>query len=383
MNIDIFFDPVEEYLVDEVSDLNSVRHQITVHHGIPFPEWATADIAVIGLSEVRGARGQQGAAGAAGAVRSAWYRLKKGAGRYRIVDLGNLRNGRTLEETYERLRAVCDMLLQNDVLTVLVGGTHDLHLGAYRAFEDLDQRITVLNLDARVDLEGDDYAPNRTHLNELITHQPNYLFNFVHAAHQAYLVDAPATFALEKLNFDLIRLGQIHDDVRTLEPFAREAQMLSFDAGAIRQQDAPGAGGLPFGMSAEEACQLAWYAAYGHALQLAGLYEYDPDHDRRGQTAGVLAVMLWHLVEGYYHRPGPPDFDAAFMTRYVVPTHRPEGAAGQPLIFYKRTQTGQWWLEVPGADDVVRRVPCGYADYQQACAGVVPDRWITSHARLI
>ncbi|SDL67600.1 formiminoglutamase [Catalinimonas alkaloidigena] len=384
MSISIFFDPVEEYLLDEVRDLYAVRHQITINTGMPFPEWTDADLAVIGLTEERGTLNNFGATGAAEAVRREWYKLKKGRGRYRIVDLGNLRNGRNRAETLHRLREVCSTLLQHNVLVMLIGGTHDLQLGAYQAYEDLNRRITVFNVDSHVDLEADEavFGASRTHLHDLFAHQPNYLFNFIHAGHQTYFIDDQMLSTLEKLHFDLLRLGALREDMMETEPYIREADMFSFDLSAIRQRDAPGnANAAAFGLTAEEACQLCWYAGMSNHLSLAGFYEYNPELDAEDQTAHVVAVMLWYLVEGFYHRKPERDFRNGQFVRYTVPTP----SSSQELTFYKSKLSDRWWLEVPRPHDPgsVYYVPCSYRDYDDACKGMMPDRWLNTQARLI
>ena len=48
----------------------------------------------------------------------------------------------------------------------------------------------------------------------------------------------------------------------------------------------------------------------------------------------------------------------------------------------------KWWMEVPypeGNEKFSRNciVPCSYSDYETAINGELPDRYISTHARLI
>ncbi len=380
MNLKIFFDPVEESLGDDMHDVQAIYHQLHINFGQSFPDWTAMDLVLIGLTENRGGGGSATLKTAPTAVRQQWYRLKRGAGPCRLADLGNLRAGRTYEETLERLTEVCRVLLEAGRTILLVGGTHDLHLGAYRAFAEAGQRITVLNVDARLDTEPSTWAtPSHHHLMRLFAQRPSGLFNFVQIGHQAYLVDAQAQRDFEKSNYDSVRLGELRGDIGRAEPYCREAALFSFDVGALRQADAPGhAATRPFGLSGEEGCQLCWYAGCGPQLRVAGWYEFDPAYDVRAQTAATVAIMIWYFVEGFYHRVPMPTFADNACRRYVVPL------ADQELVFYKQLRTDMWWLEVPAPrpDAFPYRVPCHRQDYEQACGGELPERWVRTLARL-
>ncbi|HSK12544.1 MAG TPA: hypothetical protein VK907_04965, partial [Phnomibacter sp.] len=45
------------------------------------------------------------------------------------------------------------------------------------------------------------------------------------------------------------------------------------------------------------ACQICWYAGLSNKLSSIGFYEYNPLEDSKGQTASVIATMIWYLVE--------------------------------------------------------------------------------------
>ena len=89
---------------------------------------------------------------AANAIRRKLYSLKRGHGSYKIIDLGDLMNGVSAEETQLRLKEVCHFLLDKNTLPVIIGGSHDLDLGQYMAYEGLDKLVSVLNVDAFFDL---------------------------------------------------------------------------------------------------------------------------------------------------------------------------------------------------------------------------------------
>jgi formiminoglutamase len=174
--------------------------------------------------------------------------------------------------------------------------------------------------------------------------------------------------------------------LQEMEPTIRNADMLSFDITAIRSSDAPGnAHALPFGLTGEEACQICWYAGLNEKLSSVGFYEYNPEKDdEQKKTASVVATMIWYFIEGHYHRKKEQDIRSNDFIKYVVALN------GEPetIIFYKSKFSEKWWMEVPyptGRAKYSRNstVPCSYNDYQQATKGEVPERYISTLAKLM
>ena len=393
MNLAIFFDPLHEELPSATASATTLATYISAFLDV-FPDWRAADIALIGLDEWRGSAAGPPALHGADEVRRRFYQLQKGTGPARIADLGNLRPGLTLDDTYQRLREIVAILLEHNTVPILLGGSHDLDYGQFLAYETLDRPISFAAIDARVDMAEQDCAvPEESHLRRMLMHEPSFLFNFAQLAHQQYLVAPDVLAALEKLHFETLRVGQIRDDIRQSEPLLRQADFVSFDIAALRWNDAPGYyPANPFGLTNEEAAKLAWYAGCNDQLSSFGLYGYRPDHDTHGLAASVLATMLWYFVEGYYHRRRETDFRGPNFIRYAAGLHGPpelttldEDKEDGPdrIVFYKSQQTERWWMEVVNLTGEVKRiVPCSYEDYFHASQGDLPNRWILTQALL-
>ena len=393
MNLAIFFDPLAEELVASASPTTTLAGYVTPFLDT-FPDWRAADLALIGLDEWRGSAAGAPATHGADAVRRHLYRLQKGTGPYRLVDLGNLRPGLTLEDTYQRLREIIAALLEQGTVPLLLGGSHDLDYGQFLAYETLDRPVSFATIDARVDMaEPDATYPEDSHLRRMLLHEPSFLFNFAQLAHQQYLVAPDVLTALEKLHFETLRVGQVRDDIRQAEPLLRQADFVSFDIAALRWTDAPGYyPANPFGLTNEEAAKLVWYAGCNDQLTSFGLYGYRPDHDAHGLAAMALATMLWYFVEGYYHRRRETDFRGPNFVRYAAGLHGPpdyspledsEQEGPDRIVFYKSQQTDRWWMEVVNMTGSMKRiVPCSYQDYLHAAQGDVPHRWILTQALL-
>jgi formiminoglutamase len=386
MDLKIFFSAIDEEIVEGIDDHSSFFSSISVFYERQ-PDYKGANMAIIGLQEDRGSGSNTGAGAAADEIRKKLYRLKKGSGQYKIVDLGNLRPGIDVSESHSRLKEVCNVLIGNDVLPVIIGGTHDHTYAQYLAYEPIEKLVSVLAIDAFLDMNsGGKSVDNHNMLHKILTHEPNYLFNISLLGYQTYLVSNEMLEVMRKLYFDAHRLGYLRQHIDDMEPVIRDADMMSFDITAIKSSDAPGnSRAQPFGLTGEEACQLCWYAGLNEKLSSVGFYEYNPTlDDVNKKTASVVATMIWYFIEGFYHRKEESHFRGSDYLRYVVSMP----AEPATLVFYKSKLSEKWWMEVPyphGKFDFDRNliVPCSYKDYQLATKGEVAERWITVQGKLI
>lgn len=386
MDLTIFFSPIDESVYEGIDSPASFAKSISFF-GEKMPDYRGSQIAIFGVKESRGTVMNTGASRGPDEIRRKLYQLKKGVGGHRIVDLGNLNPGHDLDETYVRISEVCRILLENNVLPIIIGGSHDLDYGQYTAYEAMEKLISFLNVDAYLDLEDKrDAIPNRKHIHKILLHEPNYLFSYTHLAYQTYLIDPLSVAVLEKLYFEAFRIGQMRSNLTEMEPTIRNADMLSFDITSIRSSDAPGnADAQPFGLSGEEACQICWYAGLNEKLSSIGFYEYNPDiDDAHKKTASVVATMIWYFVEGFCHRKNEQNFRSNDFLKYVVSMHGDH----ETMTFYKSKFSEKWWMEVPfpnGRERYSRNsiVPCSYSDYQTALKGEIPERYINTLAKLI
>src|SRR6478736_5454508 len=250
MDLTILFSPIDESIYTASYPANSFFKNISAY-GDKMPEYKNAQIAIFGIAEGRGTDTNKGSANGPDEIRKKLYALKRGTGKYNIIDLGNLNTGIDLDETYVRVSEVCRILLENNVLPVLLGGTQDLDLGQYRGYEEMNKLVSLLNVDAFLDLDDNkESSPSKQHIHKILLHEPNYLFSYTHLAHQMYLIDPMSASILEKLYFEAYRLGAIRTNISEMEPAVRMADMISFDITSIRSSDAPGnANAQPFGLT--------------------------------------------------------------------------------------------------------------------------------------
>lgn len=382
-----YFEPVRLYGQQYTGPADALGAVSAIHTEDHFPDTEGAHIAIFGVGEERGSRMNKGCSLGADAIRRKFYDLKIHQQPRKIIDLGNLRPGDTLEDTYAAIATVMSELIPLKIIPVLLGGSQDCTYGQYASFKKLEQIINIVSIDSRFDLgKPEEVSGSESFLGRIILEQPNYLFNFSNIGYQTYFTGQEGIELMKKLYFDACRLGQIRTDITEGEPVLRNADLVTVDIGAVRQSDAPGnAQASPNGFYGEEICQLMLYAGVSDKLSALGLYEYNPVHDRDYQTAHLMAQMIWYFVEGVGNRksdaPGP---NATHFITYRVAVEN----LNNEITFLKSRKSDRWWMRLPLDERRSRYqrhhlLPCSYKDYQQACNNEVPDRWWNALQKLV
>ena len=355
--------------------------------GSDFPSLENVQLAIIGVEEDRKAINNEGCGLAADYVRENFYRLFQGNYNSKIVDLGNIKKGNSIEDTYFAVTDVLASLLKKNIVPIVIGGSQDLTYCNYLAYLKMEQTINIVTVDSSFDIGDSDKELNsQSYLSKIILHKPNILFNFSNIGYQSYFVEQTSIELMDKLYFDSHRLGQVRKKMEDVEPIVRNADLLSFDVSAIRQSDAPGNGNAsPNGFYGEEACQITRYAGLSDKLSSIGFYEINPAFDTNKQTAHLVAQMIWYFIDGFYNRKQDyPIVDKSEYTKYRVSIKDHE----HEIVFYKSNKSDRWWMDVPYPINHQIKferhhmVPCSYSDYQTACEDEMPDNWWQTYQKL-
>ena len=388
MEIQDFLEPLSPEQFDIYEERkNTMGHVVRKYFaGNEFPDLSDCHIAVLGVEEERGCTGNRGCSEAPDHVRELFYDLRHAGYPYKIVDIGNLKPGEKLEDTYAAVALIMSDLLREGILPIILGGSQDLTLAQYMAYQKLEETVNIVAVDAQFNLgKMDDPVSADSFVGKIVMQEPNFLFNFSNIGYQNYFVGKDQVELMEKLFFDAYRLGNVRKDMEEVEPIVRNADILSFDMGAIRISDAPGNGNAsPNGFYGEEACQIVRYAGMSDKLTSFGIYETNPSLDVRSQTVHLAAQMLWYFLEGYYNRKKDvPLRDKSGYLKYRVSMKQAE----QEIVFYKSEKSDRWWMEVPVPNDKTKYerhhlVPCSYRDYETACNDEIPDRWWQTYQKL-
>ena len=383
MELDIFFQPIESFTWENESIGSSVDCFIEGD----FPDWKSKDVVIVGVQEDRNSCNNKGSEKGQDAIRKEFYQLYSLID-FQIADLGNVKKGQSVEDTYVAVSEVVKELILNGKFVIIIGGSQDLTYANYLGYEKMEQIINVVSIDNKIDVSNvaEENLNCSNYLNKIVLHKPNYLFNFSQIGHQGYLVKKSQLNLLEDLYFDAIRLGKVQEDIALCEPILRNADILSIDMKVMRNSEYASSQDLsPNGLFANEICQLMHFAGMSDKLSSVGIYEYIPELDKNGIGAKLIAQMIFFLVSGYYNRKG--DYPMGLKSdniKYVV--HHDE--IDHNLVFYKSPKSDRWWLEVPyppRSDFKFERhhlVPCAYLDYESAMKENIPDIWWRTYRKL-
>src|SRR4051812_9759673 len=125
MQLSDLFAPIDlKNIVPKKGYYNSQLGNKIEHFSVDFPnlESEKIDIAIIGVPEDRNATGNSGCALGPDYVREKLYQLHEGGYNSKIVDLGNIRPGVTVTDTYFAVKTVIAELVKLDIIPVILGG---------------------------------------------------------------------------------------------------------------------------------------------------------------------------------------------------------------------------------------------------------------------
>lgn len=353
-------------------------HKHTARKGLPV--LANVTCAIIGVNECRNAFEKKPEKLNLDGFRLELYKLMMGNWNGTIVDLGDIEEGETVEDTYFVLKEVVAGLLEEDIVPVIIGGTQDLTYPAYRAFDGIKDLVNLVSVDSRFDFGADeDLISSHSYMSRIITDKPNNLFNFSNIGYQSYFNSQEELDLMEKLFFDAYRLGEIAGDMTLVEPLLRSAHLLSMDVRAIRAAEMGMANSFsPNGFTGREICTISRYAGMSDGVKVYGIFEMENNN----QAYQLVAQIIWYFFEGFNLRvheyPDPADKD---FTKFNVPTD------DEQLVFYKSHRTERWWVEIPSVltphtnPGSPSLLPCTEQDYLDACDQKIPERWFKAYKK--
>lgn len=369
-----FLLPVDRAMINEDEAFNDFQSGgfFEIHEDRHFPDWEQAQLVLIGTGECRGAGGESNS-DAPDKIRKQLYPLYHWHRDIPVADLGNLRSGASLQDTYAVLKMVLSEIVDAGKTVIILGGSHDLTYAQYQAYAKQEKIIEATITDALIDLQQDGQLPANSFLMDMLTEQPNYIRHYSHIGFQSYFVHPRMLETLDKLRFDCYRLGKVRENLEEMEPVLRHADMLSFDMCAVRHAEAPAAAWSPNGFGGDEACALARYAGMSSRLSSFGIYGYRPELDTNNLTALQIAQMIWYFVDGRFvkNRESALHEKEAFWEFHITFTD-------VEITFLKSKKTARWWMQLPGKE----YIPCSYQDYLTASNNDIPERWLRAQERL-
>lgn len=267
-------------------------------------DYEKSEVVILGCPEDEGItrnNGRPGARKSPNEIRQAFYKLalSKGIEKLRMMDLGDVILGSTLEETHSRLRDIVGRILKDRKLAIVLGGGNDISYPDCAALMDGDKDVLVFNIDKHFDVR--DIAPRNSGTayrqlleeglikpeqfyevgSEEFANSPKYKDYLIKKGVHVFSLDALRSYGIRKLFQDIF------------VDHKPEAIFWGFDMDVVRDSDAPGvSASYPTGLTAAEIVQIAEIAGAQTGAGVIEFTEVNPDVDIDNRTSKLVAILI-------------------------------------------------------------------------------------------
>lgn len=320
------------------------------------------DIAIIGVLEDANSLYNKGCEKAPDIIRSYLYALKNSFSNIYVSDFGNLKKGKGLNSTYFALQDIVEYCRNNNIIPVVLGGSHDLTHPIYMALEKTISQINLVLADSTLDNFGVEDLHDHSFLTSL--KKSNSLDNISVLGHQAHQSNTDD-------EMELYRLKDLNKSLTVAEPVLRDADFASFDISVVNAAQAPGcAYNSPNGVSAEQFCKLSQYAGLSDRLSCFGIFGANPSVNSSHLTEKLVAQAVWYFLDGLNFRyKDYPKRDINTYSKKIV--HQQDIDRG--IVFYHNIQNNRWWFNAGNEEDK-KIISCTFEDYLDTQNGKLPER---------
>lgn len=363
-----FLEPINiAYLSDDEGYRDTQLGNHILIYEDEMPDLSIADMVLVGCGEMRGSGITNDITTGPDAIRKEFYKLFHWHNTVTVADIGNVKKGATLSDTYAALASIVKELLEQNKRVVILGGSHDITLAQYNAYVQQEQIIEATCIDAAVDLDMNSVLLSNNFLMDLLTGEPNFIKHYTHIGFQSYLVHPQMLETIDKLRFDCYRVGRVKDNIEEMEPAIRNTHLFSFDISAIQNAHAPANTLTPNGFDGEEACKLMQFAGLSNTVSSIGIYGFNPQHDVHNLTAKQISNMLWYYMDGIYKSRFEASFSETEQFNEIT-----LALADFDTVFLQSKKTGRWWMKAFDG----KLIPCSKTDYLIASNNEIPERWL-------
>lgn len=306
--------------------------------------------------------------------RKEFYTLFMGNWSKNLVDIGDIIASEQEADTLCGVKELCKYLIQEGIVPLFIGSDQSLLLAMYQAFEDEEQFINLLSVDAKFDLGNEKHliCPD-SYMSRIISEYPTYLQKFINLGYQSYYVSQEELDLMNDMLFEAHRLGSFDLDIELAEPIVRNSDLANIDMSCVQARDVGLSNGYPNGFSNREICNIARYIGLSRSQCMAVFNLPDTP-----LGYALSAQVVWYLLEGFNFRvmEYPCENDDNYI-KYNVPID------SYVIQFFKSKLTERWWIRpyYKEGDKIITSdlIPSTEKQYQATVKGEIPQSWWDSY----
>lgn len=325
-------------------------------------ELGEGGIALIFCNEERGA-GRDGVAKDFFKIREYLYRLSVSDFEIPIYDLGDLKSGKTLEDTHCILKELVLACCDRGIIPVIIGGGNDLAHAIFSALNQQERNLNYTQISNEVALSSEGETINdKNFLYQMLYSKDFSIRNYAHLAYQKHLNELQSVKLLENIDFEVVRLSEMMNTTENTEPYFREAHLVTLNCDAVESfEGAFSINSQVNGLNRREICAYMSETGLGQNLKAVGIFNFN-SLSQKPLHHQLLAQMVWYLLEGInIQKTHPKERDYEYYTLLLE---------NFEYRFKKDTFSGLWYFEKSNGVFV----PCSRADYDNAKKGILNKR---------
>jgi formiminoglutamase len=279
-------------------------------------DYAAAELVILGCPQDEGVRrnnGRPGAEHAPAAIREQFYKLTPFNIKQKIVDIGDVRIGSSLEVTHETHFEIVSQLLRDGKRIIVLGGGNDISYPDGCAMADVfgPEWWIGINIDSHLDVRIAEQRNSGTPYRQLLEEGrmlPQYFYEVAFQTHFCSPVyyDYIRSLGVNRISLELLR-SRAEADLELKESIKQKFighssslnTFFGFDLDAVRSADAPGTSApSPLGLRNSEFIQLVKYAASLANTKIIEFSEVNPKFDADNRTSKLVAIAMHRFCSG-------------------------------------------------------------------------------------
>ncbi len=361
---------MEDILIKPSIDTDSYsNHQIGKYVKTGFENISPKSLVLITVDEFRNHKEIEGSSFQR--FRSSLYEMMAGNWKLPIIDLGTLRSGNLLKDTFYALSEIGKKVVEAQAIPIVIGGSQVLSYALYNSLAYTNKPLNYTAVDYKLPLQ---VAPKEevtedNILNHLITDERHLLFQFANLGYQSFYTSYQIIDTLHSLDYEAYRLGEITQDLKESEPVFRSSDLVTFNMDALESlQHGDRLHPNPNGFNSREICALSKFAALSPQLKTIGFFNYF-ENTQNQIFSKLLAQIIWYFIEGKNISLGIENTHKKYKKYRVMHEDK-------TITFYQDEIINKWWIALEDSTKGEETlVPCSQRDYESAKNNEIPDRY--------